>query len=194
MAAKTLFSPALNIPPATRMEADDVLRAAVSSSEEFVRAIKTFLAERNLSAKEFCDRTGIPKNTFYKILSGQRSDFMLSNLKKLIESMREIEEAERPHAIGVITARGALDVLPRTIRIEGWDEPLYVREYPAVTIEEEIIQGIRAEREKVKGIICGPIAATTLEKVVRIPVIALQFEEGALMRAIEKLSKKIQTS
>ena len=176
------------------MDADDVLRASVSSNEEFVRAIRTFLAERDLSAKDFCEKTTVPKNTFYKILSGQRKDFMLSNLKKIIESMKEIEESERPQAIGVITARGALDVLPRTIEMQGREEPLLVREYPAVTIEEEIIQGIRAEREKVKGIICGPIAATTLEKVVRIPVIALQFEEGALMRAIGKLSKKLETS
>jgi predicted transcriptional regulator len=66
-----------------------------------------------------------------------------------------------------------------------------VNEYPATTIEEEIIQGVRAEKEGVKGLICGPIAATTLEKVVDIPITALRFEEGPLINSIERLIEKI---
>ncbi len=174
------------------MDADDVLMASIESTDELVEAIKTFLAERNLSAKEFCDRTEvIPKNTLYKILAGTREDFMLSSLRKLVRSMRKIDRAEVELTIGVITARGALDTLRRTVSLEGKSKPIAIREYPAMTIEEEIIQGIRAEREKMKGIICGPIAANTLEKVVRIPVVALLFEEGALIEAVRKLSNKI---
>jgi len=50
----------------------------------------------------------------------------------------------------------------------------------ATTIDAEIIHGVRAEKEGKKGLICGPIAATTLEKVVDIPITALRFEEGPL--------------
>jgi predicted transcriptional regulator len=173
------------------MEAEEVLLASVESPTLFVRSIRTYLGERNLSAKEFCERSGMPSNTLYKILSGQREDFMLSNLKRLVRSMRAIDESERGETIGVITARGALDTLQRTVRAEGRPRPLRIREYPAMTIEEEIIQGIRAERERMKGIICGPIAANTLEKVVRIPVVALQFKEDALLEAVERLSNKL---
>ncbi len=174
------------------MDAEGVILASMKSTEEMVDSIKTFLAERNLSAKEFCDRSPkVPKNTLYKILSGTRKDFMLSSLRNIVSSMRSIDEMDREVAVGVITARGALDTLRRQVKLPGREEPVLIREYPAMTIEEEIIQGIRAEREKMKGIICGPIAANTLEKVVRIPVIALIFEEGALLEAVEKLSNKI---
>ena len=173
------------------MDAEGVLMASVESPEELVIAIKAFLAERSLSAKIFCEMSGMPANTFYKIFSGTREDFMLSSLRRLIQSMRSIDESGREEIIGVITARGALDTLRRVVRIEEREKPIFIREYPAMTIEEEIIQGIRAERERMKGIICGPIAANTLEKVVRIPVIGLQFEEGALMKAVVKLSNKI---
>lgn len=178
------------MPEAAKLDADEVLMASMESREVLVRSIKAFLAERNMSAKEFCKISGMPQNTFYKILSQTRRDFMLSNMRRLIVAMREIDSGSGS-AVGVITSRGALDSLQRLVSIEGRDEDLVIREYPATTIEEEIIQGIRAEREKMKGIICGPIAANTLEKVVRIPVIALQFKEDALLEALRKLSNKI---
>jgi len=91
--------------------------------------------------------------------------------------------------VGVITSRNALDSIGRTIEVGN--DVLHIKEYPATTIEEAIIQGVRAEKEGVKGIICGPIAATTLEKVVDIPITALRFEEGPLETAIIKLNEKI---
>jgi predicted transcriptional regulator len=164
----------------------------MESNEELIAAVRAFLTERNLTAKEFCEESGLPANTLYKILSGRRDDFLLSNLKKLIRSMREIDERGRGTSVGVVTSRGALDSLRRVVELEGSGHEIHIREYPAMTIEEEIIQGIRAEREGMKGIICGPIAANTLEKVVRIPVVGLHFEENALMEAILKVSKKIE--
>ena len=61
----------------------------------------------------------------------------------------------------------------------------------ATTMDEEIIHGVRAEKEGKKGLICGPIAATTLEKVVDIPITALRFEEGPLINSIKRLTEKI---
>jgi predicted transcriptional regulator len=162
----------------------------MESRDELVRSIKAFLAERNMSAKDFCEISGMSQNTLYKILSRNRRDFMLSNLRRLVRAMRDIDSGAGD-SVGVITSRGALDNLQRVVSIKGRDGDLVIREYPATTIEDEIIQGIRAEREKMKGVICGPIAANTLEKVVRIPVIALQFKEDALLEALEKLSHKL---
>jgi predicted transcriptional regulator len=173
------------------LDAEGVLLASVESSEVLVAAIRAFLAERGVSARDFCERSGMPANTFYKILSGERKDFMLSNLRKLVHAMQVMDESGKEETIGVITARGALDTLRRVVQVQGRESQIHIREYPAMTIEEEIIQGIRAEREKMKGVICGPIAANTLEKVVRIPVVGLQFEEEALLKAVERVSKKI---
>ncbi len=172
------------------MDAQDVLLASMESTEKLVLAVRAFLAERNLTTKEFCEKSGMPANTLYKIMSKKREDFMISNLRRLIQAMRRVDEADGEERIGVITARGALDTLRREVRVEGRAKPILIREYPAMTIEEEIIQGIRAERERMRGIVCGPIAANTLEKVVRIPVTALQFEEEAVLKAISKLSRK----
>jgi len=173
------------------MDAQGVLLASVESTGEMVLAIRAFLVERSLTTKEFCEKSGMPANTLYKIMSRKREDFMISNLRRLIWAMRKIDEANGEDRIAVITARGALDTLRREVTVEGKPKPILIREYPAMTIEEEIIQGIRAEREKMKGIVCGPIAANTLEKVVRIPVTALQFEEEAHLKAISKLARKI---
>lgn len=74
---------------------------------------------------------------------------------------------------------------------ENGGKRIKVNEYPATTTEEEIIQGVRAEKEGVKGLICGPIAATMLEKVVDIPITALRFEEGPLINSIKRLLEKI---
>ena len=52
--------------------------------------------------------------------------------------------------------------------------------YLATTEEEEIIQGVKSEKEGMKGLICGPIATTTLEKVVYMLITALRFGEESL--------------
>ena len=92
-------------------------------------------------------------------------------------------------SLGIITTRTALDTIGRTIEVKG--ETVAIKEFPATTIEEAIIQGVKAEKAGVKGIICGPIAATTLERVVDIPITAFRFDEELLMDAISKLADKL---
>jgi len=93
--------------------------------------------------------------------------------------------------IAVITTREALDRISRYLVINNRE--VMIKEYPATTIEEEVIRGITAEKDGVKGIICGPIAATTLEKVVNIPVISLRFEENVVLEALQKMMQKLLT-
>ncbi len=125
----------------------------------------------------------------YKIISNEEKDFRRSTLKQIIDTVKRLEGYGKENIIGIVTTRGALDTLGRSFEINGMT--VRVNEYPATTIEEEIIQGVRAEKDGVKGLICGPIAATTLEKVVNIPITALRFEEGPLINSIKNLAKKI---
>ena len=67
----------------------------------------------------------------------------------------------------------------------------YARQPKLRTIEEEIIQGIGAQKDGVKGIICGPVAANTIEKVVDIPVISIRFEKKLLLKCIENMANKV---
>ena len=155
---------------------------------EFGVRLEQVISKLGLSIKEFAKESGIPESTLYKVVSG-RKDFRVSTLKEIIKTIREREELEHDFVIAVITTREALDMIDRRQKIGGTD--VKIKEYPATTIEEEIIRGITAEKEGVKGIICGPIAATTLEKIVDIPVIALRFPEQQLLDAISKLMKKV---
>ena len=165
----------------------DLLKASVS--DNFGDKLQDTLNTLGLSVKEFSELTEIPVSTLYKIISEERKDFRISTLKKIINGVKRIEGVDLERVVGIITSRNALDSIGRIIEIGN--EVLYIKEYPATTIEEAIIQGVRAEKDGVKGIICGPIAATTLEKVVDIPITALRFEEGPLKTAIIKLKEKI---
>lgn len=155
---------------------------------EFGVRLEQAISKMGLSIKEFAKESGIPESTLYKVVSG-RKDFRVSTLKEIIKTIREREELEHDFVVAVITTREALDMIDRRLKIGETD--VKIKEYPATTIEEEIIRGITAEKEGVKGIICGPIAATTLEKIVDIPVVALRFPGKQLLDAIGKLMKKV---
>ena len=159
-----------------------------SLEDEFGERLEQAISRLGLNIKEFAKESGIPESTLYKIISGKK-DFRISTLKRIIGTVREIEELESEFTIAIITTRQALDMVTRKLSIDGRE--VRIKEYAATTIEEEIIQGITAEKEGVKGIICGPIAATTLEKVVDIPVVALHFDEKPLADAMGRLMKKI---
>jgi predicted transcriptional regulator len=110
-------------------------------------------------------------------------------LKHIIDGVKKYEALDQENVIGIITSRSALDTIGHHIIFN--EKKFIVKEYPATTIEESIIQGVRAEKEGVLGLICGPIAATTLVKVVDIPITALRFEEGPLRNAIQHLAEKL---
>jgi len=160
-----------------------------SISEGFGSHLKNTLNALGLSIKEFSEETGIPVSTLYKIISDEGRDFRRSTLRQIVEGVRKAEGIDEEKVIGIITTRTALDTVGRNIDLDGGT--VGVKEFPATTIEEAIIQGVRAEKSGVKGIICGPIAATTLEKVVDIPITAFRFDEGLLLGAITKLAEKL---
>jgi len=160
-----------------------------SIEEKFGEKLKETIAKLGMSVNDFAEMSKIPKGTLYKIISGERKNFRISTLKQIIGAVKKLEGYEHEHVVGVVTSRGALDTIGKALKLG--DKEIRIKEYPATTIEEEIIQGVRAEKEGVKGLICGPIAANTLEKVVSIPIVSLRFEEGPLINAIRKIAEKI---
>mgnify|MGYP006298423185 CR=1 FL=1 len=172
------------------MRYKELLESIMVSNRDFVSALREFLFDEGLSMSAFCEKAGLPESTLYKIMSDPGKDFRVSTLRQIIGAVRE---SERPTVqgtvVGIITARSVLSQIERRIQVEGRE--VQVKDYPANSIEEEIIQGVRAEREGVCGIVCGPIAATTLEKVVSIPVIALRFEADMLTEAVGNVVRKL---
>ena len=170
---------------------NELLLTLIESNQAFITTFKELLFKHSLTVTDFCEKTKIPESTMYKILSNPQKDFRVSTLRNIIYAVKKLEGTiNKGTVFGIITTREALDQVNR--RIHLFNNDIIIKEYPATTIEEEIIQGVRAEREGISGIICGPIAATTLEKVVKIPVITIQFEHKLLMEAIERLVRKIE--
>jgi predicted transcriptional regulator len=155
---------------------------------DFNVKLKEVISKLGKSIVNFANETQIPEGTLYKIISDENRDFRRSTLIQIIEGVKKLEEFTKEDFIGVITTQGALDSLGKKIKINN--KEFIIKEYPATSIEEEIIQGRKAEKEGVKGIICGPIAATTLEKVVDVPISTLRFENGPLMNSIKSLVNK----
>ncbi|NHJ03068.1 MAG: transcriptional regulator [Candidatus Heimdallarchaeota archaeon] len=164
----------------------------VHQPKEQDKLLKEVMDQYNISLKEFSEQSDIPEGTLYKISSSKFFDIRVSTLNKLINTLKRFETKtlEFP-AIGVITARHALQEIESVISID--EGAFSVAEYPAATIEEEIIQGISAQNDGCIAIICGPIAANTLSRVVRIPVIGLQFNREQLNKALKEAVKKVKS-
>ena len=169
---------------------DKLLKSLIDSNEKFIHTFKEMLFKQNLTISDFCKKTSISESTIYKIMSNPKKDFRISTFRNIIQEVKKIEGVEKNGTtIGIITTRGALDLINRKMTLNH--KEITIKEFPATTIEEEIIQGIRAEREGVNGLICGPIAATTLEKVVNIPIMSIQFEKKLLIQSLDNITKKI---
>ncbi len=169
---------------------DKLMWSLIDSNEQFIKMFKEMLFQQNLTITEFCKKAKISESTIYKIMSNPDKDFRISTFRNIIKKVRKIEGINPDQTtIGIITTRGALNSINRKMRISKKD--VNIKEFPATTIEEEIIQGIRAQQEGVNGLICGPIAATTLEKVVDIPVMSIQFERKLLLQSLENILNKI---
>ena len=160
-----------------------------SITDEFGSLLRETLNSLGMSIRDFSKETEVPASTLYKIISDEQKDFRRSTLRQIIQGVRRLEGVDDENTLGIITTRTALDTIGGTVELDGGS--VKVKEFPATTIEEAIIQGVRAEKAGVKGIICGPIAATTLERAVDIPITAFRFNEGLLLDAIAKLAEKL---
>jgi len=163
------------------------MRAA--GTEEFGELLGEALERQNLTIKEFAERHELSESTLYKITSGERINFGVRTLRAIMEALRSEEGIERP-TIGLITTRDACDRSPSEVTVDG--STYNVKPLPAHTIEEEIVKGVSAEKDGIDAILCGPIAATTIEDVVDVPVGGLQFDESLMVNSLESLTARLE--
>lgn len=154
---------------------------------KFPTSLRNTLKSLELTVKEFSKISNIPVPTLYKVMSNKGQKLNVSTVIKIVNTIRKMEGFEdSKKVIGVISTRQTLD----TLRDLSYENVKLIR-YPATTIEEEIIQGVNAERDGVIGLIAGPIATTTLCKVVKIPIMSIPFELSALEVAIKRLIREV---
>ena len=117
---------------------------------------------------------------------GRERDPRLSTVRKIVAVL----EPERDRFIAIIAARFLLD------NLEIRETEVKREEIPDTGIfrqllEECIIAAARAEKDGASGIVCAPILASIVEKIVDIPVAMLRPELSVVSEAITTVAKKI---
>jgi len=152
---------------------------------DFTTALNEELERKNLSVKDLAELTGIPVSTLYKVTVGER-DPRLSTVKKIVSVLEPAHE----HFIALIAARFLLESLEmREIGVNG--KKFLIRGYSANSLDECIIAAARAEKDGASAIVCAPILASIVEKIVDIPVAMLRPELSVVSEAIASVAKKI---
>jgi predicted transcriptional regulator len=152
---------------------------------DFTSALNEELEKKDMTVRELAERTGIPVSTLYKITLGKR-DPRLSTVKKIAAVL----EPAHDRFIAVIAARFLLDsLLFRDIDLHG--QNYVIRGYSANSLEECIIAAARAEKDGAGGIVCAPILASIIEKIVDIPVSMLKPDPTCVREAVTALSYKM---
>ncbi len=145
------------------------------------RALETELERRNMTIRDLAEKAGISEATLYKITSGQR-DPRLSTLQAIVS----VFEPSTEQLIAVIAAKFLIDEITHQTTTVG-NTRYKIRGYTAHTIDDCITSAVRAEKDGASGIICAPILASLIERIVDIPVVIIKPETKAFLEAIEVL-------
>ena len=106
----------------------------------------------------------------------------------IVKAVMSLSKTEGTDYIAVIASHIVFENLQKTMEING--RTVILKEYPVATVEDAIIASVRAERDGALAIICAPIVAPTVEKIVSIPVSTV-VPTNSIMRAIERVKKDI---
>jgi predicted transcriptional regulator len=168
--------------------ASELVDSLLESDEAFRETLKKILkVDLGMSVSEFSEVSGISQSTIYKIISENREP-NLRTLRQIIKAIRKIEGLKKEAFIAVIVARSVLNKIEeRKMRIDK--KAFIIREYPANSMEETIIASIKAERDGAMAIVCAPIVSSTIEKILRIPVVTIM-PKNSVKEAIKLAAKK----
>ncbi len=150
------------------MTIEDLVSSMLREEGGFQKAFKNILDdELDMSLSEFCQISGISQSTMYKILEEKREP-NLRTVRQIIKVLRILYKKEDQRFLAVIASPRFMEGMPKAMEIQG--NRFAVREYAISTVEDAIIAAVRAERDGAIAIICAPIIAPTVEKIISIPV------------------------
>ena len=170
------------------MTVEDLIAGMLREEGGFQKALQSMLKdELDVSLSEFCDISGLSQSTMYKILEEKREP-NIRTVRKVVKALRELTNPTGEHFIAIIASNVSMDLLPETAEIGG--KTVTLREYPVNTVEDAIIAAVRAERDGALAVVCAPIVAPTVEKILYIPVSRVIPTVG-IIKAIERLENII---
>jgi predicted transcriptional regulator len=172
------------------MSLENALLAGILREEGGFRDVLRKILEEDLkmSIHEFCTKTGLSPSTIYKIMQDKREP-NLRTVREIIRSVRLMETKPKGNFIAVIAARPVLSRIEERV-IKVGDKDIMVIEYPAASIEDAIVAAVMAEKDGALALVCAPIVAPTVEKILTIPV-SIVIPRDSIIRALEVAAKKV---
>lgn len=172
-----------------------LIKAALTSNDEFINVLREKLKHHRVSISEFSKRSCIPLSSLNKFMKEKR-DIRLSTLRQIIQGLQLLEkpEGEEPF-IAIIAARSTLDqIKTRTVEVKSTVIP--IREYPVTTIEEILKSAVRAELEGALAVVCAPVVSNDIKNLISIPITAMYIDEKHILDAVKLAASKaiIKTS
>ena len=170
------------------MSVNDLISGMLKEEGGFQKALKDILEnELNMTVNEFCNETSIPQSTMYKILEEKREP-NLRTVRMIVKAVMSLSKTDSDDYIAVIASHIVFENLQKSIEING--RTVKLKEYPVATVEDAIIASVRAERDGALAIICAPIVAPTVEKIVSIPVSTV-VPTNSIMRAVDRVKNDL---
>ncbi len=170
------------------MTVDDLITGMLREEGGFQIAFRNILDEElNMTLNEFCQMFGLSPSTLYKVMEGEREP-NLRTVREIVKALKLISVPNDSRFIALIANSTAMENVPETVKVNGMD--VSVREYPVSTLEDAIIAAVRAERDGAIGLVCAPIVAPTVEKILSIPVSRVIPAES-IPKAIGKLAETL---
>ena len=154
----------------------------------FQKALRKMLTnELEMTVNEFCMATGISQSTMYKILEEKREP-NLRTIRAIIKAIRYLSAKPEERFIAIIASHQVLKTISESVKVRNREIPL--REYPVATMEDAILSAVMAERDGALAVVCIPIIATTIERILTIPVSPV-IPTASIYKAIEKIMNDI---
>jgi predicted transcriptional regulator len=154
----------------------------------FQKALRNVLEnELKMTVNEFSLATGISQSTMYKILEEKREP-NLRTIRSIIKAIRYLSAPPDERFIAIIASHQVLRTISETVKVGNRD--ILLREYPVATMEDAIISAVMAERDGALAVVCAPIIAPTIERILTIPV-APVIPTTSIYEAIGKIWKDI---
>lgn len=166
------------------MTVSDLIAGMLREEGGFSKAFRHILDEELcMSLNEFCRITGISQSTVYKIMEEGREP-NLRTVRQVIKALKLLQGSDESRFIAIIADTTVVESLPRTMELEGI--AVGIREYPVSTVEDAIIAAVHAEKDGALGVVCAPIVAPTVEKILSIPVSRV-IPTTSVLKAIEHM-------
>ena len=164
------------------MTVEDLISSMLREEGGFQKAFRNILNEElKMSLSEFCSISGISQSTMYKILEESREP-NLRTIRQIIRALNIITKSDDEKFVAVIASSTFMESLPKTMDVDG--RTIRIKEYPISTVEDAIIAAVRAERDGALAIVCAPIIALTVKKILRIPVSPVM-PLGSVLKALD---------